>query len=249
MKPKMRSEHTNKFELSGVGVLLLIIVLVSGSCRVSELIEFKKDFSGRYMIVLENSKAMRALDSLAENETEESRFFSFKEINNDTVMKKEMNDLIVKVRESLSKVQGITDISVETNGDNIHFVSFSFATLEGLNACLSPGCLGKKGLNVSDALLLFDPFASEHAFTLKNNYLYTNRAIINSEVNGTPEVKTVEKLNSCTFISLIKFDKKISKVDFQGNFDFNKENNAVLFEETFTDIASGSDSLSFRIKF
>lgn len=212
------------------------------SCKTSEEIYFKKDFSGQFTSTIDYKQSMEMMQTMAAQKGEKTSTDSIKLV---------VDELLKKTKEGyepLKKIKGITDVKMEILNDNSYKLDFKFADVVALNEAYNKMLQNSQSQQAAldNGEKKEEPKFVEY-FSLKSKEITYTRPFLNKDTKqGNGQAEEIQKMME--YKMKFSFEKrKIKKITNNNKLDVKSDETSVTLSPNVETLQKGF-TLKIQVK-
>ncbi|TAG02269.1 MAG: hypothetical protein EAZ44_07475 [Cytophagia bacterium] len=227
-------------------ILIAFMAILFTSCKTSEEIIFKKDFSGQMITNIDYKQTLEMMKAMSAQKNEKMPEDSLKMV---------IDQMLSKVKESyepVKSIKGISNFKMDMNNDDSYKISFNFTDVAALNQAYNKLLNANKSMNEEKMMPDNDNKVETKTataplynyFTLKSKELTYSRPKEEGNANNEGQMGEISKMMEYNL--KISFEnRKIKKITNENKLDLKTDENSVNFSPSVETLQKG---LSFKIK-
>lgn len=227
-------------------ILIAFMAILFTSCKTSEEIIFKKDFSGQMITNIDYKQTLEMMKAMSAQKNEKMPEDS---------LKMQIDQMLSKVKESyepVKSIKGISNFKMDMNNDDSYKISFNFTDVAALNQAYNKLLNANKSMNEEKMMPDNDNKVETKTataplynyFTLKSKELTYSRPKEEGNANNEGQMGEISKMMEYNL--KISFEnRKIKKITNENKLDLKTDENSVNFSPSVETLQKG---LSFKIK-
>lgn len=227
-------------------ILIAFMAILFTSCKTSEEIIFKKDFSGQMITNIDYKQTLEMMKAMSAQKNEKMPEDSLKMV---------IDQMLSKVKESyepVKSIKGISNFKMDMNNNDSYKVSFNFTDVAALNQAYNQLLNANKSMNEEKMMPDNDNKVETKTvtaplynyFTLKSKELTYSRPKEEGNANNEGQMGEISKMMEYNL--KISFEnRKIKQITNENKLDLKTDENSVNFSPSVETLQKG---LSFKIK-
>lgn len=229
-------------------ILIAFMAILFTSCKTSEEIIFKKDFSGQMITNIDYKQTLEMMKTMSAQRNEKMPEDSLKMV---------IDQMLSKVKESyepVKSIKGISNFKMDMNNDNSYKISFNFTDVAALNQAYNKLLNANKSMNEEKMMPDNDNKPETKTadaplynyFTVKSKELTYSRPKEQGNANNEGQGQMGEMSKMMEYNLKISFEnRKIKQITNENKLDLKTDENSVNFSPSVETLQKG---LSFKIK-